>query len=44
MCGCVLDVVLESIVISFLNIGAYFVALFYNGAKIVNTYIKSKTR
>ena len=44
MCGCMLDVVLEAILLFFVNIGAYILAMFYNGARIVNSYIRSKTR
>lgn len=43
MCGCVLDVVLEAIFLFFVNIGAYLLAMIYNGARIVNSYIRSKT-
>jgi hypothetical protein len=44
MCGCVLDIVLEAIFLFFVNIGAYLVAIVFNGARIINSYIKSKTR
>jgi hypothetical protein len=44
MCGCVLDVVLEAIFLFFVNIGAYILAMIYNGARIVNSYLRSKTR
>ena len=44
MCGCVLDVVLEAIFLFFVNIGAYIFAMFYNGARIINSYIRSKKR
>jgi hypothetical protein len=43
MCGCVLDLVLEAIFLFFVNIGAYILAMISNGARIVNSYIRSKT-
>jgi hypothetical protein len=44
MCGCVLDVILEAIFLFFVNIGSYLLAMIFNGARIVGTFISARGR